>query len=267
MDLTLSRLRLSLPQFCRWGSLAAAALVTSLCGLLLLRRAGGALTQPLGPAAFVLLTAVAVTCSATFRLIWLASRNRGRAQTLFSLGLPTLCLLFLAIAVSVPTTSRWILIAFWCVLLVTEATWWTIGTRRVEAWQAGRRQLAEVRSASTAHPETPSDEGPVLPELVTQQLTRSGDEAGGESIVGFVRAKFAAGESHQHIHVAFCPPFAQRPQLQAYILDGPQAMLKVAQLESFGTRLELRLASPIQQPQEIVVGFDASVSRDPQLAG
>ena len=261
MDLLVSEMPKSIERFLRWGLLASAALVASLCCLLVFRRFGGALDQPLSSGVLAVVTAIALVMGAGFRVGWLVlTRAEESTRSMVWLAIPSICLALLATALTLPSTPLWTLTLFWGAIVGTEAAWWIMGThRRV----TGRSAIETTPTAGATDPgghavSQVDDEGPLLPDGVTQQLIRSGDEANGESLSGLARTTFAPGELVQQVHIAFCPPFVDRPQLEAYVVDGPEATLKVAQLESFGTRLELRLPPRPQEMQQVVVGFEAS---------
>lgn len=75
-----------------------------------------------------------------------------------------------------------------------------------------------------------------------QQLTRSrlSDEI--EHIDGCLRATFASHEKMLSLHVAFCPPFARIPEVQAEQLDGPECRINVVQCQPYGARFDVKLS-------------------------
>jgi hypothetical protein len=66
-----------------------------------------------------------------------------------------------------------------------------------------------------------------------------------------------AGQRMGHLHVAFCPPFPETPEIEAETLSGPQCSIKTAQVLPSGARLELKLAAPAEEPQSVLVRFAA----------
>jgi hypothetical protein len=90
-----------------------------------------------------------------------------------------------------------------------------------------------------------------------QQLTRSRDADGCESIQGRLVAEFAPGERTISLHVAFCPPFEQVPEVEAEAADGPDASVQVAQVLHNGARLEVRLQRPAAVAVNVSLEFVA----------
>ena len=102
-----------------------------------------------------------------------------------------------------------------------------------------------------------SDVEASLPEGVTQQLTRLKDEQNIDRMYGLLRTVIGEGERSQQIHVAFCPPFNHRPTMNAFVAEGSDATVRVAQLETYGSRFEVRLSSQAKHVEEVLVEFDA----------
>jgi hypothetical protein len=92
--------------------------------------------------------------------------------------------------------------------------------------------------------EMESEEGPDLfgqDDNVLQQLTRSRVSDEIEHIDGCLRASFAPGQKALTLHVAFCPPFARVPEIQAEQLEGPECRIKLVQCQPYGARFDLKL--------------------------
>ena len=100
-----------------------------------------------------------------------------------------------------------------------------------------------------------ADDAPA--EEVLQQLTRSQAADGSEELSGWLRMVFAAGQRTGSLHVAFCPPFAETPELAFDQLDGPDARIKTAQLLPYGVRLDLKLAAAPDDPGSVLLQFSA----------
>ena len=259
MDLLISRLTLPFERYVRWGLVASGSLVALLCGFLMIRRTTGALSNPLTGEGLVFVTIIALAGCAAFRVSWLALDSGATApRPVVWLALPSLSLVFLVAALTRSQTPLWAVGLLWLTTVASEVAWWLAGVR----WGAWRSAPAsESRSPQPVSSELQSDldveEEVALPTGVIQQLTRARSDSHGESLYGLVRAEFAPGELAQQVHVAFCPPFAERPKLQAFVVDGPAANVHVAQLESFGTRIELRLPSHARHEEHVVVEFEA----------
>lgn len=100
-----------------------------------------------------------------------------------------------------------------------------------------------------------------LPEGVTQQLTRSQDGLL-DNLHGLIRVEFPAGDRLQIVHVAFCPPFLHRPEVDVTQVSGSDVSLKVAQAESFGVRIEARRNQNETGPASVVLEVVASASSE-----
>ena len=90
----------------------------------------------------------------------------------------------------------------------------------------------------------------------TQQLSRVAEE-GGEALYGLLRADFAPRQRTQSLHVAFCPPLAEAPTIECRQVEGPETSIKAAQVQPFGARFDLRLASIPSEATSVVVRFEA----------
>lgn len=55
------------------------------------------------------------------------------------------------------------------------------------------------------------------------------------------------------IHLAFCPPLAERPELTAHALDMDEADVRITQAETFGARLEVRLPAVAQAERSFLI--------------
>lgn len=93
----------------------------------------------------------------------------------------------------------------------------------------------------------------ILPDDVQQQWTRSRLPDGGEQILATLRAEFEAGQRTASIHLAFCPPLAEMPELEFEQVDGPDARIQQGELFRHGARLDIRLAEPAAEACSVVV--------------
>jgi hypothetical protein len=95
-----------------------------------------------------------------------------------------------------------------------------------------------------------------LPDVL-QQLTLSRDAEGRRQLSGWLRLPMEAGQRSGNLHVAFCPPFAEPPEVAFEQSGGPAGAIKAGQVLSYGARLEVKLAAPAQQPESVLVRFSA----------
>lgn len=91
---------------------------------------------------------------------------------------------------------------------------------------------------------------------VSQWMTRRFDD-GVESIEGAATAAFQPGQKQASVHVAFCPPFPQPPEVTCEILSDESGRVRVASAHTYGARLDVRFSSPATSEQIVRVGFEA----------
>lgn len=95
------------------------------------------------------------------------------------------------------------------------------------------------------------------PSRVRQQLTRTLEADGRDVCRGSARAEFAVGRRSASIHLAFCPPFATLPQLEA-ATEQMDATAKVAQVLPYAARIEVKLSAAAADRRDVIVSFTAS---------
>ena len=76
--------------------------------------------------------------------------------------------------------------------------------------------------------------------LVTQWLKRSVSDSDQEQIEGEITVVMKTGQKLAIVHVPFVPPFAARPHVECRVDTGSQVRLKVACINSYGIRIEIR---------------------------
>jgi len=95
-------------------------------------------------------------------------------------------------------------------------------------------------------------------EQLVQQLTRAKAADGADVLRGSLYAAFPSGGRAVSIHVAFCPPFEERPRIEFRQTGGPAARIKLAQLLAFGARFDIKLPTPAQGDETIALDISAS---------
>ncbi len=75
---------------------------------------------------------------------------------------------------------------------------------------------------------------------------------------GLAAQNFVAGQRTAIVHVAFCPPFDQAPQVEAEPLDGPSCDIRSTLVLPWGVRWEVRLVEPAAEAASVVVEFFAA---------
>ena len=112
---------------------------------------------------------------------------------------------------------------------------------------------AADREPLLAAGETLDDDEGILPDEVQQQWTRSRLPDGSEQILATLRAELASGQRTASIHLAFCPPLAEVPELEFEQVEGPEARIQQGELFRHGARLDVRLAQPAAMACSVVV--------------
>jgi hypothetical protein len=111
-----------------------------------------------------------------------------------------------------------------------------------------------------SHPQSliPNSQSPIPPSPdVLQQLTLCRDAAGRQQLSGWLRLPLQAGQRSGNLHVAFCPPFAEPPQVDFEHSGGPAGVIKAGQVLAYGARLDVKLAAPAEHPESVLVRFSA----------
>lgn len=207
------------------GTLIALAL------LLLARQTAGALVVPLSPAA-------SLACGFVLGLLtllgeWHPTRGPGGGTHLprIAAGLA---------AALLPTQSLVALcLKFAWVPLVAAAPWLRRG---------GVRPPAAINTKPS----------PKKAARVSQQLTRSVEVDGADVCRGTARADFTAGQRTASIHLAFCPPFATTPKLEAAATEASDAVIKIGQVLPYAARIDVKLSDPTPLPRDVVIAFTAA---------
>lgn len=258
-------------------AVSAALLLLGMAGLFAARRLSGGLTTPLSGLSMLLFALVLVGLASVLRAPWLVSRNgRGqfggalRVAAMLGLSTPSLALLLFALALSMPDSAAWSVVMLWLIVAAHELAWagyWWRGRSRGASPPPGIR-FRRHGAASNEPSEAPlADQAAVgvvaeqLPGDVTQQIVRSTDADGVQNIHGTLRAQFAAAERTQSLHIAFCPPLPETPAMQCEQVDGPPARLTIAEVQSYGARIDVRLARTADEPTSIVLEFHARCAK------
>lgn len=237
------------------GSAIALGLLVGLRRLLLSR------VEPL-PLAPTLATAVVLLLiTVTIRRIAVGEINR---------WLPTLALACWALACSYPGSQ----VAAWMIWIAVIASdfWLAHLSGATEMASAPRtapsltgdapaEQLADETSLggsplggdpldSTASMlEEPADDG----QVVLQHVVRVRDPNGQEYIHATLRGEMEAGARRTTVHVGFCPPFMELPQVEAEVIEGPAGVAKVVQSLHHGAQIEIELDTASLEPATVTV--------------
>ncbi|MGW8256970.1 MAG: hypothetical protein ACWGMZ_05755 [Thermoguttaceae bacterium] len=240
------------------------------------RRLSGALISAL-PAVLLITAGLLVAMMALgIRVLHRSTRLRRAnllANFLFDVLICASTMIFGA-AVTLPESNGWAMLVFW-LFLATGEFWawrpWAGQTHWISRRGDKQNRLRPIRVDAThptlLHPVATTNATAALDQFstsvcapaehITQQLIRSVERDGSDVLSGWLRLSFTSGQRLGHIHLAFCPPFAQAPELTVSQLDGPQARIKVAQLLPYGVRLDLKLSAFSLEPTSVLLKFAA----------
>ncbi|MBU4272478.1 MAG: hypothetical protein KKE86_01925 [Planctomycetes bacterium] len=254
----------------RAGAVVVLTLLAAAAATIAWRRLAGALVNPLEPAALLTAGALTAGAAAAVRAGW-PPRTLSRSA-LVAMLVTSLSAVVLLAALCLPgTPPAWV--AGVGLLLAAEESWAWVGYFRCRRGRtrpefSGRRHVgpewadkADVPSAAkrsiAAFNAMPAEE-------VTQQLIRSRAADGTETLSGWLRTFFAAGQRTGSIHVAFCPPLDALPKVAVEQIDGPEARIRTAQALPYGVRLDLKLAVAAREPTGVLLQFSATSAREKQ---
>jgi len=267
----LGRLVQPIAALSRWLGALLATLLLAAAMVLCWRRVAGALSAPLSPAALLLVATLLAAVALVARWAWSCGAGRERtgvAARSADLSLSA-ALVALGATLSLPGTSLRGLLLFWGVLVAEECwAWWAWGRarrrrygRRPWSWPRVDRQRADVgeRFEPLAAQRAPAADVPPAQE-VTQQIVRRLAPDGGEVLTGWMRVPMALGQRSASVHLAFCPPFSRTPRATVEQLEGPRARIKTVQLLPYGARFDLKLATPSETPEVVLLRFSAETA-------
>jgi len=262
--------------------LAVAGSLFAMSGVFLIRRLMGAFGQPLTPAALIILAATMTVLVASVRALWRGAGKSDmesvRGSGLLLDAILSLGVFCLAASLSLPGSAAVPLGVFWCLFIAAELVTWSPYCRRLV-----RRRRMHSDNNSERVDETPitidepprrlstgtlyesemddeegeDDEFELLPPGVSQRMTRAREENGMEVVYGVVRCGFAAGQRQQNLHIAFCPPLENIPELTTDQIDGPIVRIKPSMVETYGAGLEVKLQALCSEPTNVQVLFYA----------
>ncbi|MDA1053840.1 MAG: hypothetical protein O3C40_25610 [Planctomycetota bacterium] len=248
-----------LPRIARQTLFLGTTLVVCLCIAVVARGLLGAFEAPQSANFLMLVAVTAEVLASLFRVVWLRLHSDAtRRRTLVGrFVIPSICVLCVAVAMSLTQANHWAVGSLWLVIAGGELAWWRPAMRSA--------RLAALTVKSDANEPVEEDDEPIdaeeeLGANVMQQVTRSRNDDGVEVISGVLRAEFAPGERTHNLHVAFCPPLAYEPNVVAHQLDGSPLIIRVAQSEIFGARIELRRAAAAVPTVAATIYFEVQPS-------
>lgn len=263
-------------------------LAVALAVLLMIRRISGAFQTPLSGAAIVLAGLVTEVSIVIYRQLWSARHDAATSQhsvlssqypilnsltdnpqTFYLFTLTTLIALSILISLTIPGTPLFGLLIAWLIVIAGEIAQWQF--RFQSNWTIQQSitpppvpppppLINEIKST-----EAEAVECEIPPGLI-QQVTRvlAGDQ---ESIHALINATIAANDRLAIIHLAFCPPLAEKPELTAHALDSDEAEIRITQAETFGARVEIRLPKTDVYQRSLMIELLGSVPNVGRASG
>ena len=93
-----------------------------------------------------------------------------------------------------------------------------------------------------------------------QQIVRLTDGTGRDTVRGWCRLSFEAGQRLATAHVAFCPPLERLPQVACRQSAGPSARVSLVQVLPHGVRFDAKLSSAPTAATSIEIDFTAQAA-------
>jgi hypothetical protein len=246
---------------------SAAAILTALllfaAAFLLARRWAGGLSEHLAALTLIGVGGVAVITAEVIRS--LNQRVRSAGQTTLSpprFWFPFAALPVLAYAVSVPGSSFFGLSMLWLMIVGEEVRLWRNRKTTRPFLTSSRSTIAAPKinlddRRSSVEPSPPADwHNPAIAQQLVYRRTADNIAA----VEGWLRASFAAGQRTAIVHVAFCPPFAGVPRVEAEPLDGTACEIRPTLVLPWGVRWECKLSDPATATTSVVLEFFAAES-------
>ncbi len=94
----------------------------------------------------------------------------------------------------------------------------------------------------------------------SQWMKRRFDDEGNDMIEGAIKVQFEIGQKQVTLHLPFSPAFATRPDVECEVVNDCSARLKIAAIQSYGIRVDVRRSSNIDQPETAEIGFFAAAA-------
>jgi hypothetical protein len=219
-----------------------------LSGALVYARAAVTATQPLGARQTLLVTTVLLVAAWFARSALGSSRppSRRRAAALPNVVTSVALVLW---GMSLGRGSGLPALLAWSLFLGEEGWAWF----RQAAWFRRLPHLAQNGRSSA--------------DRLIQQMTRTLTPHGEEIIRGSLAVRIDRGSRMAAGHVAFCPPFVERPSFHVESDDRENATLKVSQLFPHGARIEVRLPQMARADITVYVRFIAQARQAVAVPG
>lgn len=213
----------------------AVVLLAAIAGVFLVRRLSGAFAEPLG--GLQLLGATVALILAVSLIQFTAGHDR------IARIIPIIAAAVGLVSLTVPGTAPWSVGLSWFLLVTAQSVPLLV-----------RFKQSRIKRPPAARPPTAHDpDEETISEQLVQQVTRERTATGGESLHALIRVTCLPGDRMAVVHLAFCPPLGATPQLMAHVLDDSGAEAKITLAETYGTRIEVRLAHPAVEGETVLL--------------
>lgn len=244
-------------QLCRSASVLLLAGLLMGSALLLVRRSMAS-AQPLEPALLPVAALALVLTAWLARRLWrLGGRPVGRVRLALLASTSTSLILF-GFALGATSLPWWAALVYWAIVMLEEGWSWTRPLVKRNSFRSPHSvERNSFRSVSTRTQPSPHDHAGASRQRLTQEYTRASLADGQELIRGALHLALLDGTRVATAHVAFCPPFAERPQFDVRLTAGPACRVKLGQLLPQGARIEIKLHAPAAATDRLSLEFTA----------
>lgn len=226
--------------------------------VLLLVRRSTASAQPLDPV-LLPLAALALCLTAWLaRRLWSLAARRDSRRRLTLLATTSTSLILFGLALGATGRSWWLALVYWAIVILEESWAWSRPLVERNSFRSPHSvDLNSFRSVSFLTEPSSHDLAGTSRQRITQEYTRASLADGQELIRGSLHLALRDGTRVATAHVAFCPPFAERPQFDVRLTAGPACRVKLGQLVPQGARIEIKLHAPAAATDRLSLEFTA----------
>ncbi len=233
--------------------------------MLLTRRLGGALQNPLPP--LTLVAAISVTAGIALVVNLLAQCFvEHRSSQIVLRWIATICLALIALSVTVPRSAAPAVIIAWFLVVSSEILIWR--PRSKTAVRLNRNQTGEAQAALVQQSALPTVSEPALGESPTLESTQQLNYCtvdGRQVVEGWFQIALAANQRVGTAHLAFCPAFDRGPQVDAECTSDVACTIQPALVLPWGIRWEIKLDAPRRRKSNPRDRIHRSRTTDPRL--
>jgi hypothetical protein len=235
---------------------ALAVLMPALALVMLVRRLGGAFDRPLGGLG-ILVAALTIEMAGWLvrRLVLSIKYEVLSTKSPIGFGIVSAHTVLVLASLTLRGTPVVGVFFAWLVLIAGEVVQ-GLYFFRPELW----RRWTVRRAAVSDSRSNPAAEEAEIPAGLVQQVTRV-REGEGESLHALMQAEIPGGDRLAVLHLSFCPPLAEAPELTGHAVDAEGAEVRVTQAETFGARIEVRLPGEEAESRSVLVEVLGTIPR------